>query len=160
MDMRHAPIESFVPHRGAMLLIDRLLAADEECAIVEARVREDGPFVQEDGVPAWVGIEYMAQAIAAWAGARAERRGAPARPGFLLGSRRYEASQSVFPVGAMLRIEARCELRSDNGMGLFDCRIHLDGVLAARAMVSVFEPDDGGAFLQGAGASAPRMLET
>ena len=148
MDLRHAPIETMVPHRGDMLLIDRVLHADHESVAVEAQVRGEGLFVQESGLPGWVGIEYMAQAIAAWAGARAQRRGEPVRRGFLLGSRRYETHRDTFPVGSTLRIDARCELIGENGLGLFDCRIHIDGALAAQARVSVFEPNDSDEFMK------------
>ena len=53
----------------------------------ELVVPEAGLFVEDGQVPAWVGIEYMAQAIAAWAGCRARAAGKPPQLGFLLGSR-------------------------------------------------------------------------
>ena len=68
-------IERVVPHRGTMRLVDRLVAWDEDTVTVELRVPEEGPFSHDDGVPAWVGVEYMAQAIAAWAGCHARRTG-------------------------------------------------------------------------------------
>jgi len=99
-------------------------------------------------VPAWIGIEYMAQAIAAWAGCRALARGEPARIGLLLGTRRYHGSVGHFAIGAQLRIEARRELFGDNGMGMFSCRILEGESELARAQVSVFEPPDPTAFLE------------
>ena len=77
-------IEQVVPHRGRMLFVDELLESDVDAVVVSAEVRPDNLFADERGVPAWVGIEYMAQAIAAWAGCRALARGEPARIGFLL----------------------------------------------------------------------------
>ena len=69
------------------------------------------------------------------------------RPGFLLGTRRYEALRPMLAFGLRLRIEARCELFGDNGLGLFACRI-LDGdTEIAAANVSVFEPPDPDAYL-------------
>ena len=64
------PIENYVPHRGAMLLIDRLVSADAEGAVAEVIVPRDGLFLQDAGMPSWVGLEYMAQTVAAWAGWR------------------------------------------------------------------------------------------
>lgn len=142
MDRPAFPIEQYIPHRGAMRLIDRLIEAGEEHAVAEVDVPDDGLFVRDGSVPAWVGIEYMAQTIAAWAGARALRTGGTPRLGFLLGSRRYEAQRPSFPCGATLRIETRCELTSSNGLGQFDCRIVLDGAGVATARLSVFEPED------------------
>ncbi len=141
-------IERVIPHRGTLRLIDRLLAWDSESVAVEVRVPADGPFNDEDGVPAWVGIEYMAQAIAAWAGCRARARGGEPNIGFLLGTRRYEARLPHFPSGTVLRVEAVCELLGDNGLGMFACRILADGQEIASANVSVFEPPDAMAYLE------------
>lgn len=141
-------IEQVVPHRGAMRLVHRLLAWDEQRAAVEVVVPADGPFHERDGVPAWVGIEYMAQAIAAWAGCQARARGEEPRIGFLLGSRRYTAETGHFARGSRLRVETECELFGDNGLGMFACRI-LDGErVLASANVSVYEPGDAQAYLQ------------
>ena len=68
-------VESLVPHRGTMSLLDRVLAVDEEQALAEVDVGPASLFAQADGVPAWVGIEYMAQTVAAWAGAARACRG-------------------------------------------------------------------------------------
>lgn len=141
-------IERVIPHRGALRLIDRLLAWDEDRVVVEVRVPADGPFNDEDGVPAWVGVEYMAQAIAAWAGCRARRQGGEPSIGFLLGTRRYEAKWPNFPSGVLLRVEAICELLGDNGLGMFACRIIAGDEEVANANVSVFEPPDAMAYLE------------
>ena len=140
-------IESVVPHRGAMRLVDRVVAVDADSVEAEAEVRADEPIMEVEGVPAWVGIEYMAQTIAAWAGCRARARGAEPQLGFLLGTRRYECSVSHFPIGSRLRIEARCEMLGANGLAQFACRILRDGRELAAANVSVFEPPDAQAFL-------------
>ena len=141
-------IEKYVPHRGSMLLIERLLEAGEEHAVAQVRVARDGMFVQPQGVPSWVAIEYMAQTVAAWAGWRAVQSGEPVKIGFLLGSRKFEAMQAFFAPAAVLRVEVRCELVGSNGLGMFDCQVFEKGLLAARARISVFEPGDGAAYLQ------------
>jgi predicted hotdog family 3-hydroxylacyl-ACP dehydratase len=148
------PIESHVPHRGAMLLLDRLVEVDEAHAVAEVVVPADGLFVRDGRMPAWVGIEYMAQTVSAWSGGRARREGAEPKVGFLLGSRRFESRCPDFPAGAVLRIEARHEFIGLNGLGLFDCRILQDGVEVASARLSTFEPEDGPAYLKNS-ASAP-----
>ncbi|HMB57059.1 MAG TPA: hotdog family protein [Arenimonas sp.] len=143
------PIEDVVPHRGAMLLVDRLIFCDDDNVVVEADVGAGNQFADDTGVPAWVGIEYMAQAIAAWAGYRALARQETVKLGFLLGTRRYTCARSVFAFGLRLRIEGHRELFGENGLGLFACRI-LDGdEEIATANVSVFEPQNPEAFLEG-----------
>lgn len=137
-------IENYVPHRGVMLLLDRLLAADEGSALAEVTVPQDGLFLHDAGMPSWVGMEYMAQTVAAWAGWNAIRKGEAVKIGFLLGSRKYEAVQAFFAPGTQLRVRVECDLMGDNGLGMFDCRIHdAHGEELASARISVFEPEDG-----------------
>jgi predicted hotdog family 3-hydroxylacyl-ACP dehydratase len=112
------------------------------------RVPADAVFGDAAGVPAWVGVEYMAQTVAAWAGCRARERGAEPSIGFLLGTRRYQAEIERFPAGAVLRVEARCELMGDNGLGMFACRILQQEQVLASANISVFEPPDAAAYLE------------
>jgi predicted hotdog family 3-hydroxylacyl-ACP dehydratase len=148
MDVAKIDIEDVVPHRGRMLMVDKLLSSNPDSVIVSAEIRGDNLFADQHGVPTWVGIEYMAQAIAAWAGCRALARNEPAKIGFLLGTRRYNTTCQHFTVGMQLRIEATRELFGDNGLGMFSCRI-LDGdIELANAHVSVFEPPDPVAFME------------
>lgn len=146
--MQPYDIDALVPHRAPMRLIDRLLDWDENGVAVEVTVPADGLFSDADGVPAWVGVEYMAQAIAAWAGCRARHAGQAPALGFLLGTRRYVAEQPYFRTGARLRVEARCELLGENGLGMFACRIMEGEDVVAVANVSVFEPNDALAYLE------------
>jgi len=143
-----ADIEYVIPHRGAMLLLDRVLGYDADGIAVELRVPGDGPFHVEGGVPAYVGIEYMAQAVACWAGCMARKRGEAPPIGFLLGSRRYASAVPLFASGRRLRVEARREILGENGLGVFACRILEDGRELATANVSVFEPPDAAAYLE------------
>ncbi len=141
-------IDAVLPHRDSMRLIDRLLDWQEESIVVEVDVPAHGLFTTPEGVPAWVGVEYMAQAISAWAGCKARQAGQPPSIGFLLGTRRYTAHQPYFAAGSCLRVEARCELMGENGLGMFACRISADGNELAVANVSVFEPRDAMAYLE------------
>ena len=65
-------IAQLIPHRPPMLLLDRIIEADFEHVIVETVIREGSTFYQSGcGVPALVGIEYMAQAAATLGGLQA-----------------------------------------------------------------------------------------
>ncbi|MFT4179586.1 MAG: hotdog family protein [Thermomonas sp.] len=146
----HEPIHDItlvMPHSGTMLLLDRVIAHDDDGIVTELRVPFDGPFHVDGGVPAYVGIEYMAQAVACWAGCQARRRGAPPPIGFLLGSRRYDCTVPLFTSGMLLRVEARREIMGENGLGVFACRILSGDAALATANVSVFEPPDAKAYL-------------
>jgi predicted hotdog family 3-hydroxylacyl-ACP dehydratase len=135
-------MDAWVPHRGALSLLDAVERCDDQSIVARVRVPADGLFGTADGMPAWVGIEYMAQAVAAWSGARARAGGGSPKIGYLLGSRRYEAAVPAFAIGAELRVLGQCELMGDNGLGMFDCRIECDGRVLASGRLSVFEPPD------------------
>ena len=66
------PLAELLPHAGDMILIEQVLAFDEEQIETRLSVKAGGLFNREDGsLPAWVGIELMAQSVAAYAGCRA-----------------------------------------------------------------------------------------
>lgn len=147
-------IHSLVPHAAPMMLLDRLIAVDTESLHAELTITPHSMFFdeQEQGVGSWVGIEYMAQAIAAYAGNQALSKGESVRVGFLLGSRRYEARCSNFPLGSVLQVQIRRVIQSENGLGAFECQIFDAGDMCASplatATVTVFQPEQGKQFLQ------------
>ncbi len=149
-DMRLPAIATLVPHAAPMLLLDRVVSVDADKLCAEVVIRPDSMFHGERGVGAWVGIEYMAQTIAAYAGYHAQRRGEPVKIGFLLGARRYECSRSWFVAGDCLHVEAQQLLQAENGLGSFSCIIRESSTQQqlAQATVSVFQPHDAKAFLE------------
>ncbi len=134
------PITALLPHRPPMILLDELLAYDETAATAAVVIREDSLFVERGGVPAHIGLEYMAQACAAHAGALAGERGEPVKVGFLLGTRQYRADVPCFRVGERLVVSVTAIYR-DEQMGAFDCRIAIDGRPVATAQLTVYQPD-------------------
>lgn len=145
------PIESLVPHSGPMLLLDRVLSADEDNLCAEVRIGAGSMFFDGAGVGSWIGIEYMAQAIAAHAGWLAQRRGGEVKVGFLLGSRKYETTRPRFASGSVLRVHVHRALQGDNGLGAFECRIEeaaAQPVTVATATVTVFQPHNVNQFLK------------
>lgn len=149
------PVADLVPHRRGMSWLERIVHVDVQQVLALAQVPAQGLFVRAGRLDVWLGIEYMAQAIAAWAGHRARQQGRPVALGFLLGTRRYDARRQSFAAGERLCIQAQCELMGSNGLGVFKCQILTGGALAALASLSVFEPQDGAAFLQSQLLSRP-----
>lgn len=147
-DVSLPTIRSLVPHAGPMVLLDRLISVDQENLCAEVAIHPGSLFCGADGVGAWVGIEYMAQAIAAYAGHAAKLRGEPVKIGFLLGSRRYECSRPVFAVGSVLRVHVQRVLQSENGLGSFECHIDEMEQRLATATVTVFQPANANEFLK------------
>jgi predicted hotdog family 3-hydroxylacyl-ACP dehydratase len=132
-----------------MVLLDRVISVDEDSLCAEVSIRSNTLFCGPDGVGAWVGIEYMAQAIAAWAGYTAQLRGEPVKLGFLLGTRRYESSRPIFVLGSVLRVHVQRLFQNENGLGSFECFIDNEEGRVASATVTVFQPPNVDDFLQG-----------
>ena len=135
-------IRSLVPHAGPMVMLDRVISADEETLCAEVSIRSESLFCTAEGVGAWIGLEYMAQAIGAYAGHIAHLRGEAAKIGFLLGTRRYECKQPFFTVGTRLRIHVKRLFQSENGMGSFECRIDDGAAQLASVTLTVYQPAD------------------
>ncbi|AZN36316.1 3-hydroxylacyl-ACP dehydratase [Iodobacter ciconiae] len=140
-------ISEIVPHSGRMLLLDRAIAGDGTHFECEVTITADNLFFTGTGVGAWVGVEYMAQTVAAWAGWQAKLAGQVPKIGFLLGSRRYSCNVSEFTLGQVLSIRISRAFQADNGLGQFDCQILIEQQEVALAALTVFEPLDASAFL-------------
>jgi len=142
------PMERLLPHRRPMILLDTLVEVEADGCVCETVIRADFPFLEAQGAPACVGVELMAQATAALGGYRAMQSGEPVQPGFLLGVPRFKTLCDGFELGRVLRIEAK-EDWGQPPMLRFSCAVRdgADGALLQQAALSVFRPDDLGAYL-------------
>ncbi|MES2605835.1 MAG: 3-hydroxylacyl-ACP dehydratase [Pseudomonadota bacterium] len=148
MTMDTIPSPQYVlPHDHPMILIDTIESWHEHGLTASVTVRPDSLFIEPDGVPAWVGIEYMGQAIAAHAGLCARRDGRPVQIGFLVGTRRYEPGCSHFPMGTKLAVFVDAITSNTTGLQVFECRITGDGV-SVHANLNVFMPANVAEFLE------------
>lgn len=132
------PIGELLPHRSRAVLLSRVLAHDATSTTCAVAGDAGQLYRDADGfVPAYVGLEYMAQAVAAHGGLLDREAGREARPGFFLGSRRLSFSVERFEPGRELVVTAR-HLRGTGSMLAFDCAIRAAGDDAgpAEAMVS------------------------
>jgi predicted hotdog family 3-hydroxylacyl-ACP dehydratase len=134
------PITDLLPHGPEITVIDKLIVHDEKHSIALAEIRPGSVFFESTGVPAWAGIEYMAQTIAAHAGFEARLRGEPPALGLLLGTRAYETRVAEFPAGAVLRISAATR-EADGRFASFDCSIAMHEIVAT-AVLNLYRPDD------------------
>ncbi|QXI12444.1 hotdog family protein [Pseudomonas zeae] len=142
------PLAELLPHAGDMILIDSITSFDDEQIYTRLTVKTDGLFNLPDGsLPAWVGIELMAQSVAAFAGCHARQKGNPVELGFLLGTRKFECNVEAFPAGSELTIHGLRSLEDDNGMGVFECHINGAGIHAS-ARLNVFRPPQVNQYLQ------------
>ncbi|WP_373976322.1 hypothetical protein NT239_06000 [Chitinibacter sp. SCUT-21] len=150
---RYSPAE-VLPHAAPMILLDEIVDYDEQSLTAALTVPADGFFndaALAGEVPAYVAIEYMAQAVAALSGCRARARGEAPKIGFLLGTRAFDSNVASFKPGIRLTVSVNEMIQGDNGMGVFDARVsgHLaDGSdIVVSARINGFQPPNPEAFL-------------
>lgn len=136
------PIEEVVPHKPPMVLLDRIVAYGKDSVTCEVDIHEGVPFFEKAGdqvgVPAVVGLEYMAQCIAAFAGMGARTEGVPKRIGLLLGCRELRLYTDTFAAGETLVVDAR-RTWGESDLGSFNCKIERGGRTVVSGMLTVYQ---------------------
>ncbi len=136
-------IAQVLPHRDHMLLLEELVSFSPEQVVTALTIRPDTTFFDGvGGVPAWVGMEYMAQTASVFSGIEDRRAGIEPRVSALLGSRAYHAKDAVFPLGARLLVRATLVMRDDNDLAVFDCDIEHEGNRLAWGDIKAIRPQD------------------
>jgi predicted hotdog family 3-hydroxylacyl-ACP dehydratase len=132
------PLRELVPHRPPMLLLDRVLSYSSDVVTCEVQIHAGSLFLEDGQVPAVVGLEYMAQSVAAFAGLTARGGGQAARIGLLLGSRELCFATDGFQLGDRLIVEAR-RTWGETELGSFACKIERAGALLAWGTLTVYQ---------------------
>ncbi|MCB5188046.1 hotdog family protein [Methylobacillus caricis] len=144
------PIQDLLLHSGDMVMLERILSVDDEQTLAECIPQAGAWYADHAGnMPAWIGIELMAQAIAAHVGLLKRRQNLPPKQGVLLGTRSYKAQVAAFAANQVLHIKVALAYRDDSGLGAYDCSISNNTGELVNATLKVFEPDDFQSFLQG-----------
>lgn len=149
-DFQSWPIEKLVPHARPMLLLDRVAEITDTWIECEVTLTPTSEFCVDGRVGAWVGLEYMAQTVAALAGAQGLDTGHNIRVGLLLGTRSFTAAVPYFEVGVTLRVRATEVVFDPQGLSVVDCALRdaATGRELAQAGLTVYQVDDLYAYLQ------------
>ena len=102
-------IESLLPHRGRMLLLEEILQADKTLAISRQTVSDRWPLCDGEGVNPIILIELVAQTAGICNGLdRVSTHGAEAdRKGWLVGIKKTIIDVERLPLGAEILVKAR-----------------------------------------------------
>ncbi len=130
-------IAEVLPHSAPMILLDEIVAYGGTGIRCRATIRSDSPFVAAGRVRAIVSLEYMAQAVAAFAGMRGRTAGAPPRIGYVIGAREMTLEVDQFAIGDELLVDAE-EVWGDERMSSFRCRVVRDGRCVAEASLNFY----------------------
>lgn len=141
-------ISTIMPHGPPMVLLDRYVESDDASLTAEVDITDTSPFFEAGfGIPAYIGIEYIAQAISAFNGFAALTENKKITPGFLLGSRNVTLKTPYFPVGKTVRVFVNVSF-NDGEMAVFEGEISLDGDVLVQARINAFQPADPMAYIQ------------
>jgi len=103
-------LRTLIPHTGKMLLLDRIIDYDIEHSIrAEYNITESCIFYDPvlDGVPAWVGFEFIAQAISALTGIRKRLKGEKPKIGFILSIPFLRMEIPFFKNGSLVEVRVK-----------------------------------------------------
>ena len=146
--MKDYNISDLLPHRPPMQLITAVESVDfdKQTLIARVDITPDDIMYDENigGVPSWISLEYMAQAIGCFIGAADRERDPESKPvvGFVLGSRKLTVDIPTYLVGQSYFVHVS-SLFFDKNIANFDCQIYnSDNNLVASGAINVFRPDD------------------
>lgn len=142
MDLSKYKTSDLLPHADPMVLIDELIDWTPTSAVTLVEIKESSQFyIPSKGIPAHLGIEYMAQSCGTYSGLNFIKNNQPICMGFLLGTRNFHSEIEWFQKGDKLVISISEVLRQD-AMGVFDCKIQRDGKEIANAQLTVYQSND------------------
>lgn len=139
--LERAAIAALIPHHGAMCLLDSVEAwsLDGITSLTAAHQRPDHPLREEDGLPATVGIELAAQAMAVHGGLLAREQGVVVQPGYLAAVRDVTFSVSHLD-GFTDPIEVRAtRLAGDTASLMYSFTLHAGAqtIMTGRAIIAL-----------------------
>ena len=136
-------VEKVVPHRAPMCLLRYVLKHDADSTTCDVLIGPSSLFLEKGRVDAWVGLEYMAQAVAAHVGMVARKSGKVPQIGFWLGTRRANFFTDGFRTGQTLRVTVR-PVWGEGRLFCFDGLVQdaTNGRRLAAAQLNVYRPQN------------------
>ncbi|CND82188.1 3-hydroxy-fatty acyl-ACP dehydratase [Yersinia nurmii] len=141
----YLPAGNYLPHHAPMMLLEEVVAVEEERVHCRVKVTEQGvlaPFLTAEGhLPGWFALELMAQTVGVWSGWHSRQRGERvASLGMLLGARALRSQTSLIKNGNLLDI-TMVLLMQDEKFGSFEGEISSAGQVLATARLNTYQPD-------------------
>ena len=111
-----------------MSLLDNIAGHGENWLEAEVIIRADSMFIGPQGVPGWIGLEYLAQTVSAFSGLMALTECGQRKPGFLLGTRKFHSPTVYFEIGDRILLRVERDPETINGLATFSCDLTCNGV--------------------------------
>lgn len=141
MEFMDIDIETLIPHRDRMRLIDRVVAVDDEKAVTAATVTDDWPLYREGSVDILVTIELVAQTAAlleGWKRLKSNRGGAT---GWLVGIKKADFRRPRLPVPMILITEAARSYALE-GYAVFTGTVSNGSEVVATMQIQALRPEE------------------
>lgn len=135
-------IENLIPHKGKMLLVDKIISVDinKRSLTSQVTIKSTDIFFNTElqGIPSYVSFEYMAQTISALS-AIVNQRTIP-KAGVILSVSNLQSTQSLFTLGQkiIIHIQESCVV---GNLFTFDCTASLDNEQVVSCTLLVMETD-------------------
>lgn len=134
-------VEKYLPHSGAMVLLDEVVSYDSEHIMTRLCVCENNVFLNEKGEFELINaLELMAQSVGVLRGLANEKESN--KLGFLLSARAFKIHKNAVKIGANLSVKATMSMQDESGFGLYECEIYEDKNLVASANISLLNPNE------------------
>lgn len=115
------PVAELIPHGPPMRLIDQILHSGTDVLWAATTPQRDSMFAHSAGMPACIGLEYLAQTAAAFFTLQAGEEPGEPRQGMLIACRDFQCKQPYFAhrVRLLLRVELQSNIHAaGRGHGL------------------------------------------
>ena len=138
-------LDSLLPHKGRMLLLTRIVEynLEERVLCAEYSITRDCLFYDSsiEGVPAWVGFEFLAQAISALSGLSGRAKGEKPKIGFILSVSSIKIKLPFFKPGSIVKLTVKESGRVEQVYS-FDGEVFLEDRKVLEGKLTVMDVDD------------------
>lgn len=141
---------NYLPHKGKMFLLSRVIQHDSinHTITAEYDITDKCIFYEEaaDGVPSWVGFEFLAQSISALTGITNTEMGNPPLPGFILSVMEFKADVGYLKNNTTIQMKAVEDFRDEEShVYRYVCELFAEPgaeTPVVTAKISVMETED------------------
>lgn len=146
---KKSDLETLVPHKGKMFLLNRVKNYDLETITIETQVDidETSMFYDETlgGVPVWITFEYMAQSISLMSGIFGRAHSEPPKVGFIMSVSSFSSHVPVLRKGDVVTLKVHQTIRMDAAV-TFEGQAFVENgegcILAAEGVLNTVEVPD------------------
>jgi 3-hydroxyacyl-[acyl-carrier-protein] dehydratase len=138
--MTERDIETMLPHRRPMLMVDQVLERSDRHLITTTRIDKNNPFIKDNRLPGHAGLELIAQASGLFLGLSCE---GDTRPGAIVAIRNMQVNMPWLEVSARIRIETEI-LGGGEDAAMFHGRVLLNDNTAVEATITLSAFPEGG----------------